>query len=124
VDGGTLCVTARAQNYESDDPDMLADVALATDCVIAPIQQHCARRLFAVDVLLTNKDLQAIGARVIPETQRNRELVVADAVRRNRSPRSNSLLTGQLTANLPFFASLGDACSDKKPVCQRVFEQH
>ena len=28
-------------NYESDDPDMLADVALATDCVIALIQQHC-----------------------------------------------------------------------------------
>ena len=48
-------------NYESDDPDMLADVALATDCVIALIQQHCARQLFAVDVLLTKKDLQAIG---------------------------------------------------------------
>jgi hypothetical protein len=29
---------------------MLADVALATDCVIALIQQHCGRPLFAVDV--------------------------------------------------------------------------
>jgi integrase len=55
-------------NYESDDPEMLADVALASDCVIALIQQHCGRPLFAVDVLLTKKDLQAIGARVIPET--------------------------------------------------------
>jgi hypothetical protein len=36
-------------NYESDDPEMLADVAQATDCVIALIQQHCARPLFAVD---------------------------------------------------------------------------
>jgi hypothetical protein len=36
-------------NYESDDPGMLADVALATDCVIALIQQHCGPRLFAVD---------------------------------------------------------------------------
>ena len=54
-------------NYESDDPEMLTDVALATDCVIALIQQHSAMRLFAVDVLLTKKDLHAIGARVIPE---------------------------------------------------------
>jgi hypothetical protein len=38
-----------AAHYESDDPDMLADVTLATDCVIALIQQHCRRPLFAVD---------------------------------------------------------------------------
>jgi hypothetical protein len=50
-------------NYESDDPEMLADVALATDCVIALTQQHCGRPLFAVDVLLTKDDLHAIGAR-------------------------------------------------------------
>jgi hypothetical protein len=36
-------------NYESDDPEMLTDVALATDCVIALIQQHYAKPLFAVD---------------------------------------------------------------------------
>lgn len=36
-------------NYESDDPEMLTDVALATDCVIALIQQYCSRQLFAVD---------------------------------------------------------------------------
>jgi hypothetical protein len=36
-------------HYESDDPDMLAEVTLATDCVIALIQQHCRRPLFAVD---------------------------------------------------------------------------
>jgi hypothetical protein len=36
-------------NYEPDNPEMLADVALATDCVIALIQQHCGRPLFAVD---------------------------------------------------------------------------
>jgi hypothetical protein len=34
-------------NYEPDDPEMLADVALATDCVIALIRQHCGRPLFA-----------------------------------------------------------------------------
>jgi hypothetical protein len=57
-------------NYESDDPEMLTVVALATDCVIALIQQRCDRPLFAVDLLLTKADLQAIGARVIPETLR------------------------------------------------------
>ena len=31
-------------NYKSDDPNMLGDVALATDCVIALIQQHCGRQ--------------------------------------------------------------------------------
>ena len=61
-------------NYESDDPEMLTDVALATDCVIALIQQRCDRPLFAVDVLLTKKDLQAIGARVIPETLRKQRV--------------------------------------------------
>jgi hypothetical protein len=61
-------------NYESDDPEMLADVALATDCVIALIQQHCGRPLFAVDVLLTKEDLQAIGARVIPEMLRKQRV--------------------------------------------------
>jgi hypothetical protein len=60
-------------NYESDDPEMLADVALAT--AIALIQQNCGRPLFAVEVRLT-KDLHAIGARVIPEMLRNGELVV------------------------------------------------
>ena len=61
-------------NYESDDPGMLADVALATDCVIALIQQHCGRPLFAVDVLLTKKDLQAIGARMFPEMPRKQRV--------------------------------------------------
>ena len=61
-------------NYESDDPEMLAGVALATDCVIALIQQHCGRQLFAVDVLLTKKDLQAIGARLIPEMLRKQRV--------------------------------------------------
>jgi hypothetical protein len=53
-------------NYESDDP-----VALATDCVIALVQEHCRRRLFAVDVLLTKAKLQAIGARAIPKMKKN-----------------------------------------------------
>jgi hypothetical protein len=63
------CTTA---NYESDDPEMLADVALAT--VIALIQQNCGRPLFAVEVRLTKKDLHAIGARVIPEMLRKRRV--------------------------------------------------
>src|SRR6516164_23272 len=61
-------------NYESDDPDALTDVALATDCVIGLIQEHCRRRLFAVDVLLTKAKLQAIGARAIPKTIKNQRL--------------------------------------------------
>jgi hypothetical protein len=62
VDGHVVRDGSRTTaNYESDDPEMLADVTLATDCVIALIQQHRGRRLFAVDVLLTKKDLHAIG---------------------------------------------------------------
>ena len=38
------------------------------------IQQHCGRPLFAVDVLLTKKDLHAIGARVIPEMLRKQRV--------------------------------------------------
>ena len=51
----TSCAMARSQRRitNSDDPDALSDVALATDCVIALIQEYCGRPLFAVDVLLT-----------------------------------------------------------------------
>jgi hypothetical protein len=40
----------------------------------ALIQQHCTRPLFAVDVLLTKKDLHAIGATVIPEMLRKQRV--------------------------------------------------
>jgi hypothetical protein len=61
-------------SYESDDPDILADVALATDCVIALLQEHCSRPLFAVDVLLTKAELEAIGARALPEVLKNQRV--------------------------------------------------
>jgi hypothetical protein len=54
--------------YESDDPHVLADVALATDCIISLIQERCERALFPVEILLKRADLQAIGARVMPKT--------------------------------------------------------
>jgi hypothetical protein len=38
------------------------------------IQQHCGRPLFAVDVLLTKKDLQTIGARMLPEMLRKQRV--------------------------------------------------
>ena len=61
-------------NYESDDPGMLADVALATDCVIALNPAALRQAAIAVDVLLTKKDLQAIGARVIPDMLRKQRV--------------------------------------------------
>ena len=42
-------------------------MALATDCVISLIQEHCGRPLFAVESLLNRRDLAAIGARVLPK---------------------------------------------------------
>jgi hypothetical protein len=38
-------------------------------------QQHCGRPLFAVDALLTKKDLQAIGAKVMPKILRKQRVV-------------------------------------------------
>jgi hypothetical protein len=63
-------------NYESDDPHVLADVALATDCVIALIQEHCDRPLFAIEPLLNREELERIGARAFPKRGKNRELMV------------------------------------------------
>jgi len=53
--------------YESDDPHVLDDVALATDCIINLVAERCERPLFAVETLLRRKDLEMIGARVMPK---------------------------------------------------------
>ena len=53
--------------HESNDPLDLMDVALATDCIIALIAERCSRPLFAVELLLNRRNLEAIGARRIPE---------------------------------------------------------
>jgi integrase len=50
-------------HYEGDDPQELVPVALATDYVLTLIQQHCLRRLFAIEPLLNRDDLEAIGIR-------------------------------------------------------------
>jgi hypothetical protein len=50
-------------NYEADDPEFLADVALATDFVMQQLQAKCSRRLFAIEVRLNQKELARIGAR-------------------------------------------------------------
>jgi hypothetical protein len=54
-------------HYESDDPHMLADVALATDCVMALIGERCERPVFAIETLLNRQDLVLIGARSMPK---------------------------------------------------------
>jgi hypothetical protein len=55
-------------HYESDDdPLALADVALATDCVLALLAEKCERQLFAIDVRLNRDQLVAIGARAMPK---------------------------------------------------------
>jgi integrase len=55
------------EHYESDDPQVLADVALATDCIITLLNERCQKQLFAVETLLNRKELQAIGARELPK---------------------------------------------------------
>jgi hypothetical protein len=54
-------------HYESDDPHALADVALATDCIISLLAERCERPLFAIETRLNREDLRAIGARLMPK---------------------------------------------------------
>ena len=53
--------------YESDDPHALADVALATDCIMSLLAERCERPLFAIETRLNRDDLKAIGARMMPK---------------------------------------------------------
>jgi hypothetical protein len=69
---------------ERDDPHELSDVALAVDCIMALLQEHCTRPLFSpsapwtpcgrpsftADKLRTRKELERIGARVLPKTHK------------------------------------------------------
>jgi hypothetical protein len=50
-------------NYEAEDPEFLADVALATDFVMQQVQAKCSRKLFAIETRLNRKELSRIGAR-------------------------------------------------------------
>lgn len=50
-------------NYEAEDPEFLADVALATDFVMQQLQAKCSRKLFAIEVRLNQNELARIGAR-------------------------------------------------------------
>jgi integrase len=73
-------------HYERDDPHELTDVALAVDCIMALIQEHCGRPLFSpsgswaprgrpsftADKLRTRKELERIGARALPKTLKQR----------------------------------------------------
>jgi integrase len=71
-------------HYERDDPHELSDVALAVDCIMALLQEHCTRPLFSpsapwmpcgrpsftADKLRTRKELERIGARLLPKTHK------------------------------------------------------
>ncbi len=50
-------------NYEPEDPEFLADVALGTDFVMQQLQAKCTRPLFAVELQLNRKELTRIGAK-------------------------------------------------------------
>jgi hypothetical protein len=54
----------------------LADVALATNCIMTLLSERTERSLFSVESLLNDDQLEAIGARVMPKTLRNRENLV------------------------------------------------
>jgi hypothetical protein len=53
--------------YESGDPWALADVALATDCIMTLLAERTERALFAVESLLNRNQLAAIGAWQMPK---------------------------------------------------------
>ena len=50
-----------------DDPHALADVALATDCIMSLLAERCERPLFAIETRLNRDELKGIGARVMPK---------------------------------------------------------
>jgi hypothetical protein len=47
---------------------VIADVALATDCIISLIAEHTTRDLFAAETRLNRAGLVAIGARRMPQS--------------------------------------------------------
>src|SRR5262245_5867120 len=49
------------------DPWALADVALATNCIMTLLAERTERPLFAVETLLNRDQLAAIGARQMPK---------------------------------------------------------
>lgn len=49
-------------NYEPEDPEFLAAVALATDHVMQLLQAKCGRKLFAIETRLNRRELARIGA--------------------------------------------------------------
>ena len=53
--------------YESGDPWALADVALATDCIMTLLGERTAQATFSAETLLNRDQLAAIGARLMPE---------------------------------------------------------
>lgn len=71
-------------NYEADDPEYLADVALATDYVMLQLQDHCERKLFAIEFRLNRNELARIGAAKWQKTTRLQ--VVAGGRREIRTP--------------------------------------
>jgi hypothetical protein len=54
-------------HYESDDPHALADVALASDCIMTLLTERCERSLFAIESRLNSHELKAIDASVMPK---------------------------------------------------------
>jgi hypothetical protein len=94
-------------HYEGDDPLALADVALATDCVLALLAERCERNLFAIEVRFNRDDLLANG-RAIDSKERDKieERWWETQSDANPSLHPNSLLTGKLTGNFVEFARL------------------
>jgi hypothetical protein len=67
--------------YESGDPWALADVALATDCIMTLLAERTERALFAVESLLNRNQLAAIGAWQMPKSLNDpRNLVGATGI--------------------------------------------
>ena len=60
--------SSTTDNYESEDPHALDDVALATDAILSLLNDRTTRKLFAIEVRLNRKDLVAMGARTIPKS--------------------------------------------------------
>ena len=69
--GHSVAGSRTTKHYENFDPDVIEDVALATDYVLCELQKRCRTRLLAVELQLNPSDLRRLGAKLATKTQPN-----------------------------------------------------
>jgi hypothetical protein len=61
-------------HYENFDREVVEDVAIGTDFIMAELQKLCTTRLLAVELQLNKKNLARIGAKTPEKTNKNQDV--------------------------------------------------